>query len=253
MAVRTDYDSFADAYDRDRKGGAHEPNWFLRQCLAQGLQDPAVLDIGCGPGHWLGGQMALLAGRNIRWVGLDPSAQMLKAAQRNASGAELVKGIAEAMPFPDASFDLAVSHTSFHHFEDKEKALDEVRRVLRAGGVFELGNIDPKRMPNWWVYAYFPETRKIDEKRFWSWERLVEALAGRGFSVEHSSDKWATEVDPEKILKDAEGRTLSQLAVLDDGSYARGLKCLRELARKDPGYRRTEEVVWSFLTARKGS
>jgi ubiquinone/menaquinone biosynthesis C-methylase UbiE len=50
-------------------------------------------------------------------------------------------GAAESLPFPDASFDLAFSTLSFHHWADQQQGLRETGRVLRPGGRFILGDI----------------------------------------------------------------------------------------------------------------
>ena len=52
----------------------------------------------------------------------------------------LDQGFADALPYPDGSFDRVFSSMMFHHVEtaDKEKMLSEVRRVLRPGGSFHL-------------------------------------------------------------------------------------------------------------------
>ena len=45
-----------------------------------------------------------------------------------------VSGVAEHLPYPDASIDLVVSSTSFDHWSDQYAGLSECARVLRAGG-----------------------------------------------------------------------------------------------------------------------
>jgi ubiquinone/menaquinone biosynthesis C-methylase UbiE len=251
MAIRTDYDRIAERYDEDRKDRRHEPHWFIKQRLDEGAEDLAVLDLGCGPGRWLGAQIAHFEGGRVRWVGLDPFAGMLALAGRNAPGAELVQGRAEAIPFPDAAFDFINSQVSFHHFVDKEKALDEVVRVLRPGGIFAAGNIDALRMHRWWPYVFFPESRKIDEAWFWPVERLVKALTRRDLVVDHTVSAGESSVTITEMLAAAERRTLSQLAALDDDSYRRGVERLLEIAAHDPAYRHADEGAWLNLTARK--
>jgi ubiquinone/menaquinone biosynthesis C-methylase UbiE len=64
---------------------------------------------------------------------------MLEVARREAEVRGLenirtVQGTAEALPFPDAHFDMAISRYSAHHWHDVPAALREVRRVLKPGG-----------------------------------------------------------------------------------------------------------------------
>lgn len=92
----------------------------------------AVLDIGSGDGFWT----VRFARRAARVVGLDPDASMLDAARRwhGRPNVEYVEGVAEDLPFPDASFDRVVSVSCLEHFADPERGLCEMARVLRPGG-----------------------------------------------------------------------------------------------------------------------
>lgn len=95
-----------------------------------------VLDVGAGPGFLLH-EMAQAVGVAGRVVGIDPSEPMLALARRRCEEqpqVELRVGEATALPFDDASFDAVVSTQVYEYVADMEKALAEVRRVLRPGG-----------------------------------------------------------------------------------------------------------------------
>jgi len=111
-----------------------------RQLIAQARLAPGqrVLDLGCGTGA-----LSLVAKRaepGIELVALDPDPKALVRARRKAAraGAALAfeSGFGDALPFPDASFDRAISSFVLHHLESAAKpaVLRELRRVLRAGG-----------------------------------------------------------------------------------------------------------------------
>jgi SAM-dependent methyltransferase len=100
------------------------------------VEDRDVLDVGCGEG-WLTGRLATAGARA---VGLDPSAAALERARREGStdaSVRYVEGVAEALPFPDASFDVVIFFNSLHHVapESMDSALVEAARVLRPDGV----------------------------------------------------------------------------------------------------------------------
>ena len=67
-------------------------------------------------------------------TGLDRNEVMLTVARRVAPGIEWRQGRAEALPFPDGSFDAVVSQFGLMFFEDREGALKEMWRVLKPGG-----------------------------------------------------------------------------------------------------------------------
>jgi SAM-dependent methyltransferase len=97
-----------------------------------------VLDIGVGPGYLACG-MAAAVGAGGLVHGIDVSPSMLEIARRRSCGpgaAPVELGAAEAtsLPFPDASFDAAVSTQVYEYVADMEAALAEARRVLAPGG-----------------------------------------------------------------------------------------------------------------------
>jgi ubiquinone/menaquinone biosynthesis C-methylase UbiE len=76
----------------------------------------------------------------LELVGVDISPAMVATAQENikragyAAAIDLRVAAAEALPFPDESFNAVVSTGSLHHWKPPLAALNEVHRVLKAGG-----------------------------------------------------------------------------------------------------------------------
>ena len=93
-----------------------------------------VLDVGCGIG-WLVWQFAR-GGANVTGIDLSDNSLALARRRLDYDGlqAELVKGNAQELPFPDGSFDFVTSAGVLHHTPDTQKAINEVYRVLRPGG-----------------------------------------------------------------------------------------------------------------------
>ena len=127
MASRS-FDELAEAYDRYRIGYAPEVYEALDEYgLVPGGH---VLDIASGTGLVANA----LAERGHRVTGIDISEPMLARARARVPGAVFVTGNAEALPFPNDTFDAAVSAQSFHWL-DRDKALAEAVRVVRPGGI----------------------------------------------------------------------------------------------------------------------
>ena len=105
----------------------------------------AVLDIGCGAG--VDSLVAAhLVGAGGRVVGLDVTPAMVERAQAPLSRLGLANvafqvGEAEALPFPDATFDAIISNGVFNLTFNKEKALQETHRVLKPGGRLLLADM----------------------------------------------------------------------------------------------------------------
>jgi SAM-dependent methyltransferase len=103
---------------------------LARECLAGAER---VLDIGTGEG-----QIARLAVRDgARFVvGVDPTIAQLTAARQRAGGVHYARSNADALPFPDDSFDAVVVCLVFEHITDHRPAIAEIARVLVPGGRF---------------------------------------------------------------------------------------------------------------------
>jgi SAM-dependent methyltransferase len=105
----------------------------------------AVLDLGCGAGFdaFVAGQ---LVGPTGRVVGIDLSPEMLAVGEAGLKGADFSNvefrlAHVEALPFPDTSFEAALSNGVLNLIADKPQALREIFRVLRPGGRLQACDI----------------------------------------------------------------------------------------------------------------
>lgn len=138
---------------------------FLRPYLAG-----AVLDIGCGPQpvpEYLAGYPT------ARVAGLDP----LPAPHPFV----FVQGAAEFLPWADRTFDTVVVATSLDHVLLLDRALREIRRVLRPGGTFVTW---VSFQPGAAAYdPYRPDVRPVDEYHLFHFDRpWFEAAVGADFA-----------------------------------------------------------------------
>ncbi|TGD73866.1 methyltransferase domain-containing protein [Mangrovimicrobium sediminis] len=92
-----------------------------------------VLDVACGTGV-LARCAAGCVGQEGIVAGVDPGIGMLAVARDLAPQIDWREGSAESLPFDDASFDVVASQFGLMFFRDRERALREMRRVLRPGG-----------------------------------------------------------------------------------------------------------------------
>lgn len=124
-----------------------------------------VLDFGCGNGA----NTVLFASDVVELVGVDVEAQRVQEATEHAAriGLENVTYLeydGRRLPFPDDSFDHAMSYEVLEHTTDHGAALDEVARVLKPGSMFTL------TVPNKW---YLMETHGFHLSPTWvPWNRM---------------------------------------------------------------------------------
>ncbi|MDR1373623.1 MAG: class I SAM-dependent methyltransferase [Treponema sp.] len=127
-AVARDYAAVFD----DIEKRIFEWPWIRKQVVR--FRPRSVLDLGCGNGYL----SRALEGMVPDLYALEPSPVMCSMARKNLGGAVLLRqGAAESMPFGDHSFDMVISLLSFRYMV-WDRALDEIRRVLKNDGVFIL-------------------------------------------------------------------------------------------------------------------
>jgi ubiquinone/menaquinone biosynthesis C-methylase UbiE len=141
ITVERVFDSFVGSYDNVMG----KSMTFFADALIRDLQipeNPTVLDIGCGTGISTFELMKRAKGRG-KFYGIDISQKMIDLARAKAvdlgySDAEFIKGDAERLEFPESSFDLVLGNQVFQFVLDKQKALNEILRVLKPMGQVAL-------------------------------------------------------------------------------------------------------------------
>ena len=127
----------AEAYDAMAHGEVD--NAFVERVVALGAKTGHFLDVGTGPAQI----PILLAQRcpDIHLTAMDLSEEMLKIAKRHVAAAELAERItlehvdAKTLPYPDNTFDGLISNSIVHHIHDSLRALKEMSRVVKPGGL----------------------------------------------------------------------------------------------------------------------
>ena len=120
-------------------------SWALKTDEAPGARFSAalaetgfgrLLDVACGPGV----VTAALAPAAASIIAFDATEQMLekakvRCARAGVSNVAFRSGDAESLPFEDGEFDGVVTRLAIHHFAAPQRAIKEIYRVLRPGGV----------------------------------------------------------------------------------------------------------------------
>lgn len=161
MTTTAAYDRIGASYRRFRQP---DPR-IAEQILAALGTARTIVDVGGGTGSYEP------ADRQV--VAVEPSAVML--AQRAPGAAPAIQAAAEALPFPDRSFDAAMAILTVHHWTDAARGLAELRRV--AARIVILSTSAARINQLWLTAEYFPgsaRARRADTQP----DRIAAALGG---------------------------------------------------------------------------
>lgn len=123
----------------EREGEIWYEHWHRYALASQLSQHRTVLDVACGEGYGA----AMMAGNAVRVTGVDISADAIRHAGNrygHLANLEFITASCDNLPFPDASFDLAISFETIEHIETQPAFIAELARVLRPDGVLLLSS-----------------------------------------------------------------------------------------------------------------
>jgi demethylmenaquinone methyltransferase/2-methoxy-6-polyprenyl-1,4-benzoquinol methylase/phosphoethanolamine N-methyltransferase len=158
------------------------------RALLQLQSHEQVLDVGCGTGTLSREIARELDPQRSRVVGVDAATAMIEVARRKGAALPNLQfdaALAEQLPYPDGSFDCAVSTFFFHHIEFalKQRSLAELRRTVKPGGRIVIVDVDVPSNPfgalcAWSGYLLFRQEEIRENIR----GRLRQAIQSAGFS-----------------------------------------------------------------------
>jgi ubiquinone/menaquinone biosynthesis C-methylase UbiE len=183
--VLDQYDSRANAY---LSSAVHASGADLDAMaeLAGNRPDAIVLDMGCGGGH-VSFRLAQQVGKV---VAVDLSAAMLEtvageAARRGLHNIVTKRSAAEALPCPDASFDIVATRYSAHHWHDVRAGLAQMRRAAKPGALALFADVvsPGAALRDTWLQT-MELLRDPSHVRNASVDEWKAALAAAGFAVD---------------------------------------------------------------------
>jgi SAM-dependent methyltransferase len=201
-----DWDQSADAWIALMRAG----NWGRLRVVDPALMSllagrgfRRMLDVGCGEGRLC----RMVQPLGISAVGIDPTDALIAEARAQDPTGDYRLGVAEALPVPDASFDLVMSCLSLIDIPDFRAAIAEMARALAPGGSLVIANLSNlvtgTKGPGWVNDAegaplYYPVDSYLAEFANWAewagirvrnWHRplsaYMAALLGAGLVLRH--------------------------------------------------------------------
>jgi ubiquinone/menaquinone biosynthesis C-methylase UbiE len=239
-------------YDLGRK-----PTPGAIAALAGALRDHApvqvrrVLDLGCGTGRF-SHLLAETFGTPV--FAVEPAANMLAAAAAKEPAGGLIKflrGSAVAIPAATGAFDLVFISQVLHHLPDPAVAMAEIRRVLAIGGRMFVRQSTLENLDSCLYQRFFPEARAVDEQRLPSRARIIAAAQVAGLLIAPTLQTIRVEVgrSVREYVKKIATRALSDLAMIPDDAFARGMEEFSRYADAHPDQVWFEEIDHLIFTA----
>jgi ubiquinone/menaquinone biosynthesis C-methylase UbiE len=163
---QTYFTKFADQWDEIREGYFTEKMRDSAIAKANLPANPTVADIGTGTGFVAAG----LAPHVTRVYGFDANEEMLEVARKNLAGysnVEFKQSTGDHLPLPDQSVEGTFANMYLHHAPEPDKAIKEMVRILKPGGVLCITDLDThnhewqrKQMADLWLGFERDDIRK---------------------------------------------------------------------------------------------
>jgi ubiquinone/menaquinone biosynthesis C-methylase UbiE len=187
---KVDYDGRLPAVYAAGRQMSSEAQASWMEALARHLPETRPLtwlDLGSGTGR-MTPALARAFGGPVH--GIEPSDKMRAQAIAHAAHPAITyaAGSAEHIPLPDASCDAALLFFVWHHVDDRARAAQELRRVVKPGGkLFVQANFSD-RMPDTWWFRVVPGWLEVDRAQFRSEEEVKGDFTDAGWTLVSSDD-----------------------------------------------------------------
>ena len=194
--------AFAPILDQMRSGKYRKDFTALAEAVTStGLNNPLVVEIGCGSG-WNSEVLKRLFKGPFRYVGTDYSHGMVELGRVHYPDVPFLVCDAVNLPFSDAACDILISGTALMHIIEYQKAIFESRRVSRRFAIFHTVPVHSRRdttvlrkraYGEWVVEIVFNEDQLTDvfRKSGFGVTKVIESIPYDLFEVtgEHSTTR----------------------------------------------------------------
>lgn len=141
MGSKQYFDKVAEQWDEMRESFFSENVREKAFTVATVQQGKLAADIGAGTGFITGG----LVQRGLRVIAVDQSEAMIEEMKEKFRGVDTVDyrvGDINSLPIRDEEVDYVFANMLLHHVEKPKAAIDEMRRILKIGGILAITDLD---------------------------------------------------------------------------------------------------------------
>lgn len=249
--MREKYDEIGIDYNLTRRADPYLLSRFHHYLnpKSEGL----YLDIGCGTGNYT----IALAIQGIRFIGIDPSSEMLDKAKERNDQIGWKMGKVENLPLDNESVDGIMASLTMHHWTDLEQGFRELYRVAKPDSNLVIFTATPKQMTGYWLNHYFPKMLKDSMAQMPSFEKVEQAISQAGFVIVET-EKYNIRPDladlflysgkhhPGLYLKEPVRNGISSFSALAHAEEVEeGLKELKE----DIATGKTNDIIFNYRNA----
>jgi ubiquinone/menaquinone biosynthesis C-methylase UbiE len=209
-----------------------------------------ILDLGCGTGRFT---KELSDYFSAKVYGIDPSKKMLSVAKASiiSSHIEFIIGSADQIPLPSNSADMVFISQVYHHIEDKNKAIHEIKRVLKKNGFFCMRYSPLETLDSYIYPGFFPSAKEIDAKRLPTRNDINKIFTKNGF--QQISQKIIIQLfagSHTEYYRKIKMRGTSDLSAISDKEFFEGLESLKKYCcghkNKEPVYENVDFIIFSL-------
>jgi ubiquinone/menaquinone biosynthesis C-methylase UbiE len=203
----------------------------------------AILDLGSGTGRF-SPRLAEHFGAAV--IGVEPSEKMRGLAEESSVHPRVtyLAGSAEKIPLADETCDFAFMSMILHHIDDLERCCDELRRVLKPGGLVFIRSSFGGRLNSVCYYQYFPRGKEIDDGRLPDLAETERTFSGSGFeTVALETIRQEIDVGLKAHYERIKTRSLSTFEFLSEEEIQAGLRAMKEAADREEEPRPVMEAI----------
>ena len=207
-----------------------------------------ILYLGCGEGRF---SVPLAKKFNAKVYGIDPSKKMLSIARKRDKMEKQIRymlGCGERIPLDDNQISMVFMSMVYHHLQDVDKTISEIRRVLSTNGYLILRNTTREDIKRVEFLNFFPAAKQIDLQRMPTENEIKTKFKAAEFNL--VSCRILNQIlaqDYKEFYEKVSKRSLSALALISDEDFETGLRNLKQYCKQKPLKAKVYEGIHLFV------